>query len=466
MRAERVVIVGAGPAGMRAALVLAGAGLRPVVLDEAPASGGQIYRRQPPGFTRGHDALYGFEAGRARALHDAFDAADGRIDHRPGTLVWNIEGRRLQVLHEGAPQTLEFDRLLLATGAMDRVIPFPGWTLPGVYTLGGAQIALKHQACAIGRRVVFFGASPLLPLVAAQYAAAGAEVAAVLDTTPMRAKLAAAPGLLTGGKTGWKGVVYLARLAARRIPYRHGITPVEVLGEESVEGFAYADARGRRHEIACDAIAFGYGLKSEWQLADLAGCGFAFDAGNHQWRVVADDAGRSTVPGVYLAGDGTRIGGADLAEIAGERAARAILADLSDIDPGDDLGQGAALAACARRIAGQAGLRRAVERAFPFPAHLARAIPDDCILCRCEAVTAGEFRAAIARLGPHDVNRAKAFSRVGMGRCQGRVCGPAAAEILAVVRGVGVEEAGRLRSQPPVKPVPIAAFADAAEGAA
>ncbi|MCL5776277.1 NAD(P)/FAD-dependent oxidoreductase [Limibaculum sp. FT325] len=459
MRSDRIVIVGAGPAGMRAALVLAGAGLNPVVLDEAPASGGQIYRRQPRGFTRAYDKLYGFEAGRARALHAAFDA-DNRIDHRSGTLVWNIEGRRLQTLHDGRPETVEFDRLLLATGAMDRVIPFPGWTRPGVYTLGGAQVALKHQACAIGRRVVFFGASPLLPLVASQYAAAGAEVAAVLDTTPLRAKLAAMPGLLAGGKTGWKGLVYLARLAARRIPYRHGITPVAALGSESVEGFAYTDASGRRHEIECDAIAFGYGLKSEWQLADLAGCGFEFDAGNYQWQVVADEAGRSTVPGVYLAGDGTRIGGAELAEIAGERAARAILTDLGDT------GQGAALAACARRIGGQARLRRAIERAFPFPAPLARAIPDDCILCRCEAVTAGEFRASIDRLAPHDVNRAKAFSRVGMGRCQGRICGPAAAEILAAARGVEVKEAGRLRSQPPVKPVPVAAFADAAEDAA
>lgn len=459
MRPETVVIVGAGPAGMRAAIVLAGLGLKPVVLDEAPASGGQIFRRQPPSFTRSYGELYGFEAKRARALHDAFDTLGPRIDYRPGALVWNVEGRYLQILRDGVGETLTFDRLLLATGAMDRVIPFPGWTMPGVYTLGGAQVALKHQACAVGGRVVFFGSSPLLPLVAAQYAAAGVEVAAVLDTTPIGAKAAALPRLMTGGATAYKGLWYLARLALRGIPYRHGITPLAALGEGSVTGLAYREVRGEPHEIACDAIAFGYGLKSEWQLADLAGCSFAFDAGTHQWRVEEDGQGRSSVERVYLAGDGARIAGADVADQTGERAARAILADLGHP------GQGEALAGIARRLARHASLRKAIDRAFPFPAHLARDLPDECTVCRCEAVSAGDLRGAIATLAPDDVNRAKAFSRVGMGRCQGRVCGPVAAEILAAARGCTVTEAGRLRSQPPVKPIPVAAaFAGPVEG--
>lgn len=454
-----VVIVGAGPAGMRAAEVLAGHGIRPVVLDEAPASGGQVYRRQPPGFTRSYGKLYGLEAAKARRLHDAFDALGDRIDYRPDALVWGIAGRRLQILRDGCGETLEFDRVLLATGATDRVIPFPGWTLPGVYTLGGAQVALKHQACAIGRRVVFFGSSPLLPLVASQYARAGARVAAVLDTAPRAAKRAALPGLLAGGRTAWKGFGYVVRLAARGIRYRHGITPVAALGDAEVEGFVYRDTAGRRREIACDAVAFGYGLKSEWQLADLAGCRFVFDALTHQWRVDQDALGRSSVDGVYVAGDGARIAGADVAELTGERAARAILADGGDPD------QDAALARIGRVLAGHARLRRAIDRAFPFPAGLARAVPDDCPVCRCEAVSAGELRASVRGLDADEVNRAKAFSRVGMGRCQGRICGPAASEIVAATRGCPIEQAGRLRSQPPIKPLPIAAFAERADEA-
>ena len=438
---------------MRAAITLAEYGLHPILLDEAPRSGGQIYRRQPEGFIRDDQTFYGFDAKRARRLHDAFDALGDRIDHRSGTLVWNVERGHLQVLRDGRSETIRYDRLVLATGAMDRIIPFPGWTLPGVFTLGGAQIALKYQACGIGRRVVFFGSSPLLPLVASQYAVAGIDVAGVLDTTPLGAKLTALPRLMIGSATGWKGAAFLSRLALRGIPYRHGVVPVAALGTASVTGFAYMDTVGRRHEIACDAIAFGYGLKSEWQLADLAGCRFVFDHQTHQWRVDEDGEGRSSVPGIYLAGDGARIGGVEIAEMTGERAARALLSDVGQGNQADGLGR------IAIRIARQAGLRRAIDAAFPFPARLARAVPDDCILCRCEAVKAGEFRSAIASLSADDVNRAKAFSRVGMGRCQGRICGPAAAEILAGALGCTTEEAGRLRSQPPAKPVPVAAVA-------
>ncbi len=331
---------------------------------------------------------------RPRRLHAAFDALGPRIDHRPGSLVWGIEGRRLQVLRDGRGETVPLDRLLLATGAMDRVIPLPGWTLPGVYTLGGAQVALKHQACAIGRRVVFFGSSPLLPLVACQYARAGVEVAAVLDTAAWRTRLAALPGLVAGGRTGRIGLRYVAALAARGIRYRHGITPLAILGDGEAQGFAYADAAGRRREIACDAVAFGYGLKSEWQLADLAGCRFVWDAGTHQWRVGQDALGRSSVDGIYVAGDGARIAGADVAELTGERAARAILRD------GGDRSQDDALKRVGQAIEGHAILRRAIDRAFPFPAHLGRTVPDDCVICRCEAVSAGDLRAAIGASAP------------------------------------------------------------------
>ncbi len=454
--AESVVIVGAGPAGVRAAQTLALAGLRPTLLDESPETGGQIYRRQPTQFRRPYKALYGFEAAKARGLHTALGGQQNTVDYRPRTLVWSLEGRRLCLLHDNGTETLSFDRLILATGAMDRVIPLPGWTLPGVYTLGGAQVALKHQACAIGDRTCFIGSSPLLPYVAYQYARAGAGVAGIVDTTPRAAKLRALPDLLSAAGTGAKGLYYMAWLASRGLRYQHAGTPVRIEGESHVTGVVVRTAGGRERHIACDAVAIGYGLKCEHQLADLAGCDFRFDPLTRQWVVAQNGAGRTSVPGIYVAGDGAVIRGADAAELAGERAALTVLEDLGR--PVDR----ARVQKIDQRIAGIDRFRRGLERAFSFPHHLARDMADHAILCRCEAVTAGEVRDAVTELGAHDINRAKAFCRIGMGRCQGRVCGPAAAEVIAGALQRPIEAAGRLRGQAPIKPVPISALADAA----
>ncbi len=180
-------------------------------IDEAERPGGQIYRQPPPGAARPAEALYGFEANKAIALHAILSRLGDAVDYRPGTLVWNVFGKHLDTLGPGGHGGLDFDRLVIASGAMDRVLPFPGWTLPGVFTLGGAQIALKAQGVAIGRRVAFVGAGPLLPLVAHQYVKAGAEVVAVLDLTPFAAKLKQAPGLLAEAGTLAKGLWYMLR---------------------------------------------------------------------------------------------------------------------------------------------------------------------------------------------------------------------------------------------------------------
>ncbi|GLR85214.1 NAD(P)/FAD-dependent oxidoreductase [Bradyrhizobium iriomotense] len=448
-----VVIVGAGPAGTRAAEVLAGAGLRPIVIDEAPDSGGRIYQRQPAGFHRTARDLYGFEAAKAQAVHDVFDHLRPSIDFRPRTLAWNLRSGVIDTICDGKASAVPFEQTILCTGAMDRVIPLPGWTLPGVFTLGGSQISLKAQGCAIGARVAFLGTGPLLYLVAYQYARAGAQVVAVLDTTPFATKARQAFGLMRGRATFAKGLYYIARLRAHGIPIAEGVTPLMIAGSGRVESLSWHDARGARHEAAVDAVALGWGLKPEAQLADLAGVPFDFDSVQHNWVPRQDATGRTSVEGVFLAGDGSGIRGADLAEAAGARAAWAVLAARGlAVDTH-------AVARLDATLAAGATFRAALERAFPFPAKLAADMADDTILCRCEAITAGEVRAAAneasATLPPPEVNRAKALTRVGMGRCQGRVCGAAAAEVLASMLSCPVEQVGRLRGQPPVKPIPI-----------
>lgn len=451
MATARIIIVGAGPAGIRAAERLVAAGHRPVLIDEGQRDGGQIYRRQPEGFTRTPDQLYGSEAGRATALHTAFERLREQIDYRPRHLVWNIAERHVHVVADGESTAIPFDALIIAAGATDRLMPVKGWQHAGVYSLGGAQIALKAQACAIGRKVAFLGTGPLLQLVALQYHKAGAGVAALLDTTAFMAQLRAAPKLAARPDVLFKGLKLVAGLTMARFPIHRGVTPLEIHGEAEtgVTGVTVRLASGEERRIACDAVALGYHLRPEAQLADLAQCAFSFDDRTRQFWPVIDEDGRSSLPGIYLAGDGVRPQGADGAEISGVLAALACLHDHGETAPDHER------AALRARRGVMEQFREGLAEAYPWPAHLAAGLPDDAILCRCEGITVGQVREAAREKGANELNRAKALTRVGMGRCQGRYCGHAGAEVVAAATGVPLREVGRLRGQAPVKPIPI-----------
>jgi NADPH-dependent 2,4-dienoyl-CoA reductase/sulfur reductase-like enzyme len=451
MAQPRLIIVGAGPAGVRAAETLVAAGHAPVLIDEGARDGGQIYRRQPVGFRRSYSALYGSEAERAENLHATFDGLKERIDYRSRTLAWNVSEGHLHTVNEGIASALPYDGLIICAGATDRLMPVKGWDLAGVYSLGGSQIALKSQACAIGRKVVFLGSGPLLHLVAAQYVKAGADVVAVLDTSPFAATLRALPLLMTRPAVLLKGLQLTASLALARVPVIRGVTPLAIEGtpETGVSAVTVRLPTGGMRRFDCDAVGLGYHLRPETQLADLARCAFSFDAETRQFWPEVDADGRSSVRNVYLAGDGVRPQGADGAEVSGRLAALAMLADLGLNVPRSDA------PALRRERARMELFRRGIATAFPWPHQLAAAIPDDAVVCRCECVTAGELRAVATEKGASEVNRAKAFSRVGMGRCQGRYCGHAAAEIVADAAGLSLEQVGRLRGQAPVKPLAI-----------
>ncbi|QCL95940.1 NAD(P)/FAD-dependent oxidoreductase [Agrobacterium tumefaciens] len=448
----RIVIVGAGPAGTRAAETLVRAGLRPVVIDEGDRSGGQIYRRQPQNFRRSYAALYGTEADKAKALHVTFDGLSGHIDYRPQTLAWAICDNRIHIQRGETSEALDFDALIIASGATDRIMPLPGWTRPGCFSLGAAQISLKVQACAIGRRVVFMGTGPLLYLVAYQYMKAGAAPVAVLDTTPFSTQIKGLPGMIARPTQLLKGMRLVGALLAGGVRIERGIVPLEIIGdaESGVTGIRYRDASGEEKRFACDAVGMGYHLRAESQLADLAGCRFSFHPSIRQWLPDVDDMGRSSVPSVYLAGDGVRILGADGAEASGRLAAFALLEDQGLKPSRAEIGR------CRKQLRAARRFALGMARAFPWPHQLAQTLADDTIICRCEVVTAGELRASVTGKGATEVNRSKAFSRAGMGRCQGRFCGQAGQEIVAAASGLPVESAGRLRGQAPVKPLSLA----------
>jgi NADPH-dependent 2,4-dienoyl-CoA reductase/sulfur reductase-like enzyme len=453
--ATTVAVIGAGPAGIRASEVLVRHGFGVVLIDEAAKPGGQIYRQPPDGAESPGEVIYGFEAAKAKRIHNAIAALGDGIDYRSECLVWNIGAHdkrfRLDLIHMDMLQTITVDRVIIATGAVDRVLPFPGWTLPGVFTLGAAQIALKSQGVAIGRHVALVGAGPLLPLLVHQYLAAGVTPVVVLDVTPLSAKLRALRGLIAEPSTLAKGVYYTAKSWLGGAPIQSDIQSIQVLGAQRVAALAYARADGKTHEVACDAVAASFGLRSETQLADLAGCRFGFDTVSHQWQPERDAAGRSSVPGIYLAGDGATIGGADVAELSGTRAALALVTDNDGmVDPHH-------VRQSDRRLRRQGRFRRALEAAYPFPDHLLNHTGVDTLICRCEGITLATLREAVRTRGPTEVNRLKAFTRIGMGRCQGRMCGHVAAELLARETGTSIVAAGRLRAQPPIKPLPLSA---------
>jgi NADPH-dependent 2,4-dienoyl-CoA reductase/sulfur reductase-like enzyme len=447
-----VIVVGAGPAGVRAAETLVAAGVRPIIIDEGRRDGGQIYRRQPENFGRPAATLYGTEADRAEALHRSFDALRPRIDYRSESLAWNVSEQHVHVVAGAQTTALPFDALIIASGATDRLMPVRGWHFAGTYSLGAAQIALKYQACAIGRRVVFLGTGPLLYLVAAQYVKAGASVAAVLDTSPFALRLKALPKLAARPDVLLKGLALVAALRRARVTILTGVMPIEIAGdpETGVSGITVSERGGAMRTIPCDAVALGYHLRSETQLADLARCSFAFDAAARAWLPEVDADGRSSVRGVYLAGDGARVLGADGAEAAGRLAALAALADLDLSASADEMAQLRTTLARMRRFS------RGLAEAFPWPVAQAARLPDDTVVCRCETITAGELRSLVSDKGAREINRAKALGRCGMGRCQGRYCGHAAAEIIAAAAAIPLERVGRLRGQAPVKPLPIA----------
>ena len=268
----KVAIIGAGPAGVAAAEVLATHGTACTVIDEGREAGGQIYRRARAGLALDVDALLGAEADNYRRFHATFDAL--ARPHRLPAADARLGGRRQAAFMPSAPAaptcsiaTLSFWRPARPTAPCRS----PAGRLPGVFTLGAAQVLLKEHGCLIGRRIVFCGSSPLLYLAAKQCRAMGAEIVAVLDTTPFARKAAAARDLLAAPRVLARGLSYMLSLRRPGVPIHHGVTLTAFEGADGVDGVRFRDRNGRAHAVECDAVAVGFGLKPETQLAELAG---------------------------------------------------------------------------------------------------------------------------------------------------------------------------------------------------
>ena len=466
-----LAVVGAGPAGLAAAVTAADLGLTVVLLDAAPRPGGQYYRHADPRLrsAKPGPARHGWSAFTALADRLERHVRSGAVRHLTEHQVWTVSAADPAAAPEPASaaggwllhavvgpegltaRTVPARAVLFATGAYERQLPFPGWTLPGVVAAGGAQAMLKAGLVLPGQRVVVAGSGPLLLAVAASLVQAGARVPLLAEAADCTGYLRGAgdrgdrTAVLGGGlaKLG-EGVGLAATLLRHRVPVRTRTAVVAVHGTERVEAVtvvrldrSWRPLPGSEQRIACDAVAVGHGLLPQLELPVELGCRTrTLPDGSPALEVDARQA--TSVPGLWAAGESTGVGGAGLALVEGRLAAHGV----AGTEPP------AALLRRRTRLRAFAELMAAAHR--PGPGWTGW-VSDDTEVCRCEEVTAGEVRAAVDELGSADQRTVKLLTRAGMGWCQGRICGPA----VAGLAGRDVAPGGR----PLACPVPLGLLA-------
>lgn len=450
-----LVIIGAGPAGMGAAIEARAAGLSVLMLDEQSAPGGQIYRQveRVAATEPARSAALGQDYTRGADLVRSFRASG--VDYIPGALVWQIEPGQVWYLKDDRAAVARAGRILMATGAIERPMTRPGWTLAGVYGAGGAQILLKSSGLVPGEDTVLMGSGPLLYLIAGQILAAGGRVQGIVETVPSARYLAAAPHLPAAVGTGYlsKGLKMLLALRRGGLRIWRGASELEVLGTGKAEAVRFTH-KGTKVTLNTATVVLHEGVIPNQQITRLTECAHDWNTDQACFVPRTDTWGNVSVEGLMVAGDGAGIGGALAAEVAGR------LAGLECARAAGRLAEAARdnrAAPLRKQYTGLTRGRRFLEVLYAPSAPVPK--DDATLVCRCEEITAGQIREAvtIGGLGP---NQVKSYLRCGMGPCQGRMCGPTVSAIIAEARGVSPDEAGYFRIRPPLKPIPLAALAN------
>ncbi len=447
-------IVGAGPAGMAAAALAAELGLDTLLIDEGEAPGGQIYRaieRAPERSPLGADYFAG------RPLAAALRGSTAQ--YRAATTVWHIDPEgTLSLAAAGNSETVGARHILIATGAIERPVPIAGWTLPGVMTVGAAQILLKTADLVPEGRAVLAGQGPLLYLVALQLARAGAPPLAVLETTPRENYFAAARhlgGLWAGRRDLGKGLALRLGLSRAGIAVRRGVRGLRALGRRRVEGVAWEGGA-----IAADHLFVHEGVIPNTQISLGLELAHEWDEGQLCWRPITDDWGRTSLSNIAVAGDGGGIAGAAAAALSGRLAALDAALSLGRIDEAERDRRALPIRA---DLARERAIRPFLDALYRPADGMLNPADDTILACRCEEVSVGQIRRAV-RLGATGPNQVKAFIRCGMGPCQGRVCGPIVSAVIAQARGVPIAEIGLYRPRAPYKPITVGTLAGAEAG--
>uniref|UniRef100_A0A9E7ZIK7 FAD-dependent oxidoreductase n=1 Tax=Bosea sp. NBC_00436 TaxID=2969620 RepID=A0A9E7ZIK7_9HYPH len=449
-----LIVLGAGPAGAAAAIKARELGLSVAVIDEASEAGGQVYRAPSAGLASTPTDAERVKGDELRAKL----ANSGAILHA-NQRVWSLTaGFSVIAIGPNGPLTLEAPNLIVAAGAVERHVAVSGWTLPGVIGLAGATILLKSHGVLPGRRVVVAGSGPLLLLVASKILTAGGEVAAVVDAAPRAGWLSRLGAMAARPDLVAKGAGWLLQLLKARVPIHSGAAIRAIHGTDRVASVEigpvdadWAPTRGTARTIEADAVCLGFGLLPSTEVTRLLGARHSYEPELGGWVPEVSASLETSVPGLFVAGDGGGVRGADAAPLSGELAAIGVARRLGR---GGDLEREAVTVAARWRRSARFGA--AMSALATPPPGAAAMIVAEATVCRCESLTRVTLDTAIAA-GAKTLADLKATTRCGMGPCGGRVCGEAAAMLIGAATGLSREAIGQPSARPPLRPVPLAA---------
>ena len=455
----QLLIIGGGPAGLAAAVTAANHGVSCALLDEQPAPGGQIYR-SIESIPEQRAQVLGTEYQRGKELAIAFRECDA--EYFPDTRVWSLSREReVGILHKGKSKIISADQILVASGAIERPVPFPGWTLPGVMQAGAGQILFKSSGVIPSDGVVLAGSGPLLLLLAWQYMQVGVDIKAMLDVTPLSNHLLAMPKLpraLLAHHYLTKGLVYQRDLKRAGVVSKIGVSDLRAEGDGELQSVHYRHF-GRNHTIETGLLMTHFGVIPHIWLTQAAGCKHQWDSSQQCWRPQHDKWGNTSIEGILVAGDGAGINGARSAEHAGRLIGLQALFALGVLSQAE---RDKRSVTERKWVQGERHIRPFLESYFAIPQAVLATPDKETIVCRCEEITAGQIREAVAN-NHGDSNQVKYLSRCGMGACQGRQCANAVAHIVADAGGHAVSARSHFRGRPPVAPLTLQQLASLSE---
>ncbi|MDP3342359.1 NAD(P)/FAD-dependent oxidoreductase [Frigidibacter sp.] len=452
-----VAIIGAGPAGMAAARDLKALGLRVLVLDERAGPGGNVHASA---LDRPQEAASVLGGDYARGVAEARGFAASGVPARYGCSVSRVAGETIHYLQHGRLHRITAARLVLATGAIERPVPFPGWELPGIMGAGAFQLMLKQSRVVPAGDYVLCGTGPLVLLMACQLLALGSRPLAVLDTNseaaPLGIGLSHLPTLARNAGAVAKGLSYMARLRLAGIPVISGVTRLEARGSDAVQAIRYTRRNGSSASLDVRMVLFHEGVIPNTQLGLALDCKHRWDEHERCLIPETDAYGESSRQGTFIIGDAAGILGASAAPHSARLAAMKIAQDLGcRLD--DEAG--GAVEAARRALNRERRFRAFLDRAYRPGLAFAAPITDETMICRCEQVTAGALRQAV-RDGARGPAQAKVFTRCGMGLCQGRICGNVVTRLIAEETGLRPRAVGGYHIRFPLKPMSLIELAD------